>query len=133
MADLTPNNREEYWLKGMVDGQTTLEPNKRREFWYKEIVDAIGSGGGGGTGGGVLAVVVDRQTMALDKTWQEIYDAYNAHKVVMLYFDNVVVYLTLISPKGGSNIQYRVTFFNSSDSLKFVCDNATDYPVYSEK
>ena len=52
MADLTPNNREEYWLKGMVDGQTTLEPNKRREYWYKEIVDAIGSGGGGGTGGG---------------------------------------------------------------------------------
>ena len=53
MADLTPNNREEYWLKGMVDGQTTLEPNKRREYWYKEIVDAIGSGGGGGTGGNV--------------------------------------------------------------------------------
>ena len=52
MADLTPTNREEYWLQGMVDGQTALEPNNRREFWYKEIMDAIGSGGGGGTGGG---------------------------------------------------------------------------------
>ena len=73
---LTPNNREEYWLQGMVDGQTTLEPNKRREYWYKEIVDAIGSGGGGGTGGGVLVATItkDKQamTMTLDKTYNEI-------------------------------------------------------------
>lgn len=131
MADLTPNNREEHWLQGMVDGQTTLEPNKRREYWYKEIVDAIGSGGGGGTGGGALVCTED-ENATLDKTWQEIYDAYNAHKVVMLYVDNVVVYLTLISPKGGLNTHYRVTFSNSSDSLKYVCDNVADYPVYSE-
>lgn len=57
MADLTPNNREEHWLQGMVDGQTTLEPNKRREYWYKEIVDAIGSGGGGGGGGDNVMIV----------------------------------------------------------------------------
>ncbi len=79
MADLTPNNREEYWLQGMVDGQTTLEPNKRREYWYKEIVDAIGSGGGGGTGGGVLVVGATMNettmTVTLDKTWKEIHDA----------------------------------------------------------
>ena len=42
---LTPNNRNEAWMKGMVDGSTTLEPNNRKEHWYKEIVDAIGSGG----------------------------------------------------------------------------------------
>ena len=53
---LTPNNRNEAWMKGMVDGSTTLEPNNRREHWYKEIVDAIGSGGGGG-GGGAAAVI----------------------------------------------------------------------------
>ena len=77
MADLTPNNREEYWLKGMVDGQTTLEPNKRREYWYKEIVDAIGSGGGGGTGGGALVVsmsIVDG-SFILNKTYGEIKNA----------------------------------------------------------
>jgi len=44
---LTPNNREEHWMKGMVDGSTTLEPNKRSEYWYKEIIDAQGGGGGG--------------------------------------------------------------------------------------
>lgn len=37
-----------------------------------------GSGGGGGSGGGVLALHVDTQTGALDKTWQEIYDQVNA-------------------------------------------------------
>lgn len=46
---LTPNNREEHWYKGMVDGSTDLTPNKRKEYWYKEIVDKIGSGGGGGS------------------------------------------------------------------------------------
>lgn len=88
MADLTPNNREEYWLKGMVDGQTTLEPNKRREYWYKEIVDAIGSGGGGGTGGGVLKISVTVQAggtqAVMDKTWAEINEA--AFSVVVMSF-----------------------------------------------
>lgn len=83
MADLTPNNREEYWLKGMVDGQTTLEPNKRREYWYKEIVDAIGGGGGGGTGGGIL--VVHDNDGTLDKTWKEISDAFDAGALVHVY------------------------------------------------
>ena len=63
---LTPNNREEHWLQGMVDGQTTLEPNKRREYWYKEIVDAIGSGGGGG---GALLIVVADEPMAIPPEW----------------------------------------------------------------
>ena len=86
MADLTPNNREEYWLKGMVDGQTTLEPNKRREYWYKEIVDAIGSGGGGGTGGGAL--IVHDNDGTLDKTHNEIATAVrNGSLVVITYID----------------------------------------------
>ena len=71
---LTPNNREEHWLQGMVDGSTDLTPNKRREYWYKEIVDAIGGGGGGG----VLVVHEDLDTGYLDKTWQEIFNALSA-------------------------------------------------------
>ena len=81
---LTPNNREEYWLQGMVDGETTLTPNKRKEFWYKEIVDAIGSGGGGGGGGGgVLALTEADNT--LSETWQTIYDAAAAGHPVFLF------------------------------------------------
>ena len=87
MADLTPNNREEYWLKGMVDGQTTLEPNKRREYWYKEIVDAIGSGGGGGTGGGVtvLTATVSDGTVTLPCTAAELFAQVQIGLVVVKY------------------------------------------------
>ncbi len=71
---LTPNNREEHWLQGMVDGSTDLTPNKRREYWYKEIVDAIGSGGGGGGGGLVVNISQESDVQYADKTWKEIHD-----------------------------------------------------------
>lgn len=127
MADLTPNNREEYWLQGMVDGQTTLEPNKRREYWYKEIVDAIGSGGGGGTGGGVLILHIDIQTRALDKTWAEIDSA----------FGNAVVFLgstALLIGTGEDETGYFVYFADFYDAptvskLTFKADTENDYPV----
>ena len=125
---LTPNNREEHWLKGMVDGQTTLEPNKRREYWYKEIVDAIGSGGGGGTGGGVLVVTVDPQTETLDKTWQEIVDAsfpvfriqIGSYTVIYYFvgyeYDDYGYYLDLM------DIRTQTTH-------NFVAESADGYPV----
>ena len=88
MADLTPNNREEYWLQGMVDGQTTLEPNKRREYWYKEIVDAIGSGGGGGGGSNIIEATLSagavEETAEVSLTWQEIHDYMAAGKTVRI-------------------------------------------------
>ena len=85
---LTPNNREEHWLQGMVDGQTTLEPNKRREYWYKEIVDAIGSGGGGGggggTGGGLVVTIIEGDELdTLSETWKTIWDAYKTGERVI--------------------------------------------------
>lgn len=75
MADLTPNNREEAWLKGMVDGSTTLTPNNRREHWYQEIVNAGGGGGGGGGGVLVVGTTMTETSITLDKTWKEIKDA----------------------------------------------------------
>ena len=40
---LTPKNRKEQWLEGLVEGETTLTPKNRREEWMKEIIDAKGS------------------------------------------------------------------------------------------
>ena len=87
---LTPNNREEHWLQGMVDGQTTLEPNKRREYWYKEIVDAIGSGGGGGTGGGatVLTATVSGSTATLPCTAAELFAYMQSGAVVVKFISS---------------------------------------------
>lgn len=54
---LTPKNRKEEWLQGLVDHETTLTPKNRPEEWMKQIIDA--SGGGGGGGGSLLVVVAD--------------------------------------------------------------------------
>ncbi len=135
---LTPNNREEHWLQGMVDGQTDLTPNKRREYWYKEIVDAIGSGGGGGGGGGgVLVCTLDGQTGALDKTWKEIYDApFTVVRYLNSPFETSIGYIystsknpitgecTILVAFGNAESD-TVTWYNSS----FVATTENDYPV----
>lgn len=136
MADLTPNNREEYWLKGMVDGQTTLEPNKRREYWYKEIVDAIGSGGGGGTGGGVLVIAAtfndETQVVILDKTWKEIYTAIKAGIVCVIrhmYDDQEFPYANeafiTSASYDPSTREFIVTTFDSAD---YYTSSENGYP-----
>lgn len=131
MADLTPNNREEYWLKGMVDGQTTLEPNTRREYWYKEIVDAIGSGGGGGTGGGVL--VVNDNNGTLDKTWQEITNA--GFAIILngsLPFVGTQIYALANFKADEEESEYSVSFINifntSAENETYIATSADGYP-----
>lgn len=44
---LTPKNRPEEWMLGLVEGSTTLTPKNRCEEWMKEIIDASGGGGTG--------------------------------------------------------------------------------------
>lgn len=126
---LTPNNREEHWLQGMVDGQTTLEPNKRREYWYKEIAAAIGSGGGGG-GGGALVVHEDEEG-TLDKTWQEIFDAIASGKIVFIpYVDGSNEATTIIVRSCiKSDDDCFIYVIDSADPL-YSCAAPTDYPVY---
>lgn len=128
MADLTPNNREEYWLQGMVDGQTTLEPNERREYWYKEIVDAIGSGGGGGTGGGVF--VVNDVNGTLDKTWKEIYDAIIVGKICLIATNenNINILSVATSFVTDNNTMYGV-----EADCKYITNTEDGYPVNNKK
>lgn len=136
MADLTPNNREEHWLQGMVDGQTTLEPNKRREYWYKEIVDAIGSGGGGGTGGGVLVanVTIDEQamTMTLDKTYNDIIAA--PFTVATIYNEDnsstLFVSSTSHSNVGCAVYISQITANGSVSTVMFEAESPDEQLVY---
>lgn len=44
---LTPKNRREQRLDGLVDHETSLTPKNRCEAWMKEIIEASGGGGGG--------------------------------------------------------------------------------------
>lgn len=42
---LTPKNRPEEWMLGLIEGSTSLTPKNRCEEWLKEIIDASGGGG----------------------------------------------------------------------------------------
>lgn len=129
MADLTPNNREEHFLQGMVDGETTLTPNNRKEHWYKEIIDSIGSGGGGGGGVLIVEMTLDADThyATLNKTAGEIVAAF---PLVFITFDT-----------GSSVLVFNVSSYIETDihtycadggqlhELNFEADSADDYPV----
>ena len=94
-----------------------------------------GSGGGGGTGGGALIVHSNDDTGALDKTWQEIKNAYDAGSVVMLQFDDGSEYITdylhkIQSVKGTFSVIFGE--FGKLDTYSYVTDSANGYPVFSE-
>ena len=126
---LTPNNRNEAWMKGMVDGSTTLEPNNRREHWYKEIVDAIGSGGGGG-GASVLVVGFNTEIMgALNKTWKEIHDAALSMPVIsVLDYGDTITQQSLYQV-GYDGENYFVEFEGNYQFPVFSTADENGYPV----
>lgn len=127
---LTPNNREEHWLQGMVDGSTTLTPNKRREYWYKEIIDAQGGGGGGG---GALMVGITLnidETYTMDKTFGEIKTAITTMPVVfyIVVEDEGSIYpfyfVSLIDD--GTKV---INLTNENEPYIFISATDNDYPT----
>ena len=124
---LTPNNREEHWLKGMVDGSTTLTPNKRQEFWYQEIINAQGGGGGGGALI-VTATYIGTQ-MTLGETWQTIWDAITGSTPVFVRIiadaPDVDVMLYPVSEMYAENGVYAVVVTGGDE---YHADSANGYP-----
>ena len=123
---LTPNNREESWLKGMVDGSTTLTPNKRREYWYKEIIDAQGGGGGGG----VLVVEVSESdnVFTMDTTAGEVYTAAQTGMVILSYNDKFRILTAAdYSAKGGYEFAFSDDIGTWNPGV-FSASTASDYP-----
>ena len=121
-----PENRREEYLNNIATGSGEIPPYpENREEQY---LDAIAkNGGGGGSGGGVLVVHVDAQTMALDKTWQEIVDA--GFAVLSIGDDEVSLYE--LSDYNAS--VHTVGFYRPLDAaeLIFAATSADDYPVYA--
>lgn len=68
------------WAKVAASGGSDLPDDPAQDGTYN-LQNTVSSGTGtlswasGSSGGGVLVVHVDDETGALDKTWQEIYDA----------------------------------------------------------
>lgn len=91
-------------------------------------------GGGGGTGGGALVVHIDVQTSALDKTWQEIYDAAKVGTVLLINDENTTISHGLFSRINIAEEFYQVWFYLISDkaTVKFVAESADDYPLFAK-
>jgi hypothetical protein len=126
-----PVTREEQFLDAIRSGSTSNLPTPvtRTEEYLNAI--ANNGGGGGGSGGGVLVVHEDAETHALDKTWQEIYDA--GFSVLFSYYseeggtETAVSYITMYYT---SDSLYGVGYANvQGGSNVYMCDTANGYPV----
>lgn len=135
MADLTPNNREEHWLQGMVDGSTTLTPNKRREYWYKEIIDAQSGGGGGG--GALIVMIAGGENLTMDKTFGEIKSALLTTAVIFQRVYEVegaygifgFEFIDLQDITEGGKV---IHLTSNGDWYDFVATTDNDYPSRTE-
>lgn len=92
------------------------------------------SGSGGGGGGGVLALHVNTQTGALDKTWQEIYDQVNAGAFCFVTYPFNYDGVTGLSLDPVTSIEDQTSIGNgyrvicSAASLSFSAQTPNDYP-----
>lgn len=138
---------------GGGDGGSVPEPITRTEQYLNQIVtNTAGGGGGGGASlpevtsedngdvltvvdgawakaapsGGVLVVGADMQTGALDKTWQEIFDA---DFPVLDTRDEYNHNWTPISDAGIDNGTYYVLVGMGGSQVQFTTDSANGYPV----
>lgn len=89
----------------------------------KAYVDSVA----GGSGGGVLVVHMDEDTLALDKTWQEIVDSDLC--IVNYYGSKIIQYGAAMPIHQG---KFKVLFwdFYESSPVVYEADSPTGYPVY---
>lgn len=83
--ELTPITRKETFL-AKAGGQNVVTPTPitREETFLQAIID---NGGGGGGGGGAFVVhTTDEMPPALDKTWQEVFNALAQGSFVSILF-----------------------------------------------
>lgn len=114
----------------------------------QEIADVATPGGGGGGGStdiftvGMTAETTEETVVVtLDKTWQEIFNAVNSNKFVVLvshyffdggelnYYSNSInlSYLDNIQEDDVENI-FGAEFISSIWDGGFICQNANEYP-----
>lgn len=86
---------------------------------------------GGGSGGGVLVVSADLETMTLDKTWQEIFDA-DYPVITVLTGENDKVFLLITEVLVDTEFEPATYLVNAGivgNNSQFIADSADGYPV----
>ena len=154
--DMTPMNAASATLVGL--STDTPKPTNAGNGWiFSEIdtgkiyiYDAENStwrewSNGGGSGSGNFVIHLDMGTGSLDKTWQEIADAYSTGKTVVMINDmneegyrmitSAYVAAMTNSESASLNLIYvevqnnqGVTTYQLS-GMEFVADSPNDYPV----
>lgn len=86
--------------------------------------------------GGSELIIVNETTIdgmpAMDKTWQEIYDALAAHKPCYFYSSSSSgVYMYPITSADSFDGEYRVGYANLSGVNEFSTDSSDGYPALS--
>lgn len=114
-----PETRLERFLAAAagVEGITLDEPQTRIERYLYKIAQ-----GGGGSGVGVL--VVHDVDGTLDKTWQEINDAFPMVRVE--YDGGASVSVACIT---GGDESYTVLAWDGDAKAEYVSDSASGYPA----
>lgn len=134
-----PNNSIEKSIERIADnyesgggGGSSLPAVTPEDEGKVLTVDSEGEwvAGTGGGGGGVLICTLDMQTGALNKTWQEIFDAASVGSVILINNQTTAIYhgtLSYIRSDEGYEVAFRT--FSDDNTTYFIAENATDYPV----
>ena len=120
---LTPNNRKEHWYQAIIDGSTDLEPNKRSEYWYKEIMESKGGGGSSN-----YVILEDNDTLGM--TWQEISDALSAGKVIIINKEYVPLKVSKVTDE--DEVYGVWVYFDTigTENEDYIALSPNDYPFY---
>jgi len=110
------------------------------DLWEKK-----GSSGGGGGGSGNFVIHFDMATGMLDKTWQEIADAYSTGNTVVMINDineedyRIITsaYVTAMTSAEGVTLRLAYVEWQENQGaityqlagMEFVADSADDYPT----
>lgn len=104
-----------------------------------ENVDSknISQYGGGGAGVGVMRIGINMQTMALDKTWQEIWDCFANGGYAYVAVNTASTSATFMPIVGVANpgrydyFVYAFTAEGTMQAMQFTCSSPDEYPVYA--
>lgn len=129
-------------LAGNGGGGSSLPTNPAQDGTYA-LQNTVSSGtstlswaSGGSSGGGVLAVDIDDDTGALNKTWQEIRDAMAAGQPPVIgTVDGSDSGILVVGYARFRNDSYGLWLLGAdiaSDAPLFVATSANDYPVIQE-
>lgn len=104
----------------------------------KQVMDEVGSGGGGDGGSAEPLLLHESESLALDATVQEIYNAFSAGRVVVIFlqdeadpnyglYDRVAT-VSFLEHVTGSDVNDGYLVSAGGEAVQWVAVTQNDYP-----